>query len=121
MGERPVLVVDDDFEIRAVLAEILEDAGHPVVLAANGLEAMNALRGGLVPAVILLDLMMPVMDGWEFCKQWRADPEISRFPVIIVSAHSRADAAAAASGATGSLQKPIELEDLLRTVNRFRG
>ena len=66
MTSKPILIVDDDKDVRIALAELLEGEGYTVAGAHNGQEALQLMRGGLHPAVILLDLMMPVMDGWDF-------------------------------------------------------
>jgi CheY-like chemotaxis protein len=117
---RGVLVVDDDFDIQDVVRLLLEDEGFPVVTAGNGQEAIEQLRRGLDPCLILLDLMMPVMDGWQFRAAQQQDPALASIPVIVFSAGGRATAAAAASsmGAVGYLAKPIDFEALLETVQR---
>ena len=81
-----ILVVDDDASIRAAMRELLETEGYDVTEAANGLAALGKLRAGLRPAVILLDLMMPVMDGWDLRTEQLRDPELAAIPVLIVTA-----------------------------------
>src|SRR5215471_21713482 len=82
-----VLVVDDDDAIRDALADLLEDAGFDTVGARNGLEALNILAArATAPMFILLDLTMPVMDGWAFCDRRRANRKFSEVPVIAISA-----------------------------------
>src|SRR2546428_350964 len=72
-----VLVVDDDLAVRESMRSVLEGEGYAVTAAENGLEALQHLRNGLRPEVILLDLLMPVMDGWQFLRELRQDPELA--------------------------------------------
>jgi CheY-like chemotaxis protein len=83
----PVLVVDDDYDLRSSLRELLEDEGYPTLGASNGREALELLRAGSPPCLILLDLMMPVMDGWETLQHLSADPGLKPIPVAIMSAN----------------------------------
>src|SRR5689334_1575844 len=84
---RPILIVDDDVDIREALTDTLEARGFEVVTAANGLEALRLLRSNAVsPSVILLDLMMPVLDGYEFLDEQRKDPALASIPVAIITA-----------------------------------
>src|SRR5881398_3824048 len=80
-----VLVVEDDPELLLSLSEVIESEGYCVTCARHGLEALGRLRGGSRPAVILLDLMMPIMTGWEFRHAQRQDSELCRIPVVVVS------------------------------------
>jgi CheY-like chemotaxis protein len=112
----PVLVVEDDFDLRDAVADALRDAGHEVLLASNGAEALAVLRnGGPRPGLILLDLMMPVMDGWEFRQKQLADPALASIPVVALSAHADVRHFEAAE----NLAKPVSLQKLLDTVARF--
>lgn len=87
MTRDSVLIVDDDLDIREILGETLAERGFDVATAANGLEALQVLRGGNGrPSVILLDLMMPVMDGYGFLEQRRQDPALASIPLAIVTA-----------------------------------
>jgi CheY-like chemotaxis protein len=115
----PVLVIDDDPDIRDTMRFVLEGSGHPVVTAANGAEALDRLRQGTVPCLILLDLMMPIMNGWEFCAEQKRSAEFSAIPVIILTGAGRAAEEAAALGVTGYLEKPVELATLLATIRRY--
>jgi DNA-binding response OmpR family regulator len=109
---RRVLVVDDDPDILDALSEILEAEGYDVQRARNGREALQRLEQGL-PDLVLLDLMMPVMDGWEFARS--LDPG-ARPPIIVLSADRNVSAKAKEIGALGWLAKPFELSDLLAAV-----
>lgn len=114
-GPSEVLVVDDDADIRESLVELLELEGYAAVGAANGKEALDQLRRRPV-AVVLLDLMMPVMDGFEFRREQLADPGISGIPIVIVSAGGRCAQAAKELGALGCVQKPLDVPALLRVL-----
>jgi CheY-like chemotaxis protein len=113
-----VLVVEDDPDIRATMCEALQDHGYTAVGAANGALALDYLRGGNArPSVILLDLMMPVMDGRTFRAEQRADPAIASIPVIVISAYRDVGRHAAELDAD-YLQKPIRLDTLLEAARR---
>jgi two-component system, chemotaxis family, chemotaxis protein CheY len=113
-----VLVVDDDPDILEALSEILEAEGFEIRRARNGKEALDKLEPD-APQLILLDLMMPVMDGWEFAQRMRQrPPEIARIPIIVLSADRNVGSKAADLGAVGHLAKPFELNDLLELVRR---
>jgi len=81
----PVLLVDDDAAVRRTIARFLEFEGFVVVEAGNGLEALNYLRTGAGASVIVLDLRMPVMDGWAFRREQRLDPRLEHIPVVVMS------------------------------------
>src|SRR5688572_19853278 len=83
---RLIMLVDDDWAIRESLKEILVDEGFRVVCAANGREGLDYLQGGELPGLIFLDLMMPVMDGWQFQQAKAASPRIAGIPVVAVTA-----------------------------------
>jgi CheY-like chemotaxis protein len=110
-----VLVVDDDESIRETLCELLEDEGHRAVGASNGQEALDFLRSDGRPCMILLDIMMPVMDGWAFLEELQSIPATERPRVIVVSARSslRDRAKAAELGADAFVAKPFSVDDLL--------
>lgn len=112
-----VLVVDDEPDNLAVVAETLAYMGLTVRSARNGQEGLNILLD-FVPDVILLDLSMPQMDGWEMCAQLKANPYTARIPVIAVSAHAMAGdmERALAGGFNGYLSKPIEIMSLPESI-----
>jgi CheY-like chemotaxis protein len=114
-----IMLVEDDGDISDAIASCLEDHGYRVMLAANGQEALEKLRGAPVqPDLILLDLMMPVMDGWQFRAAQKADPTIASVPVVLLSAHVNVREAAAKLSAAGWLKKPIDLDSLLEAVEK---
>ena len=111
-----VLIVEDDEDIRADLMAILRVKGYPVDQAANGHEALARLRAGEIPCVVLLDLMMPVMNGWELRAAMKSDPRLAAVPVIIMSGAGRENERVDADAV---LYKPFELSRLLELVGRF--
>jgi CheY-like chemotaxis protein len=113
-----VLIIEDDTDIREGLSQILVDEGFHVLTAPNGLAGLEVLRQR-VPALILLDLMMPVMNGWQFRQRQLSDPELARIPVVIISADSGGRREAENLGSEDFLQKPIELDVLLRLVEHY--
>jgi len=117
-----VLIVEDDYDIREVLTEVLQDEGYSVAGAANGREALDYLSDGSpVPSLILLDLMMPVMSGWQFVSEQRQVSALASIPVVVVSADGNLQQKAGSLGASGYLRKPIEIEALLQVVSRYCG
>jgi len=119
MGQsRPtVLIVDDDVEIRRTVADVLEDEGYRVELAEDGLEALSLIDPSQPPGVILLDLMMPVMDGWSLLAALRADEELAAIPVVIISAVG-GHAPAPTPPVREVMDKPLAIERLLAAVSR---
>ena len=116
---RPVLVVDDDAAIRAVVVAVLRDEGYAVAQAADGAAALAATRAA-PPRLILLDLRMPVMTGWEFARRYRALPG-PHAPIVCVTAAVDAAALGAQLGAAAALGKPFTLDDLVAIVARHAG
>jgi CheY-like chemotaxis protein len=108
-----VLVVEDDADSRDELAEIVGDAGYRVLTAANGQQALNVLKQ-VRPNLILLDLMMPTLTGWELLAALGADPHLAGIPVVVVSAY----AVQAPRGVPCVLSKPISIEALLTAIRR---
>jgi CheY-like chemotaxis protein len=110
-----ILVVDDDPDIREGLQDFLEDEGFLVTTAAHGREALAILRGGQLPSLILLDLMMPVMNGQEFKAALRDEPVACALPVIAMTA---GDPRTAPSDVACVMRKPVRLSDLLAAIRR---
>jgi CheY-like chemotaxis protein len=110
-----ILVVDDDCSIQEALRDALEEEGYAVAVADNGAQALAKLRGGCSPAAILLDYMMPVMDGATFAAEANRDPALSHLPIIVVTADARDSEKAFSSGLT-FLRKPLRLDELLATI-----
>ena len=114
-----MLIVDDDFALRDALCAALEGEGYVVEAVANGKEALDYLRGGARPSLVLLDLMMPVMNGWEFRAEQRQDPELADIPVIVLSAFARGSGDEELRGIGQFLRKPFHLADLLAAVRAY--
>jgi signal transduction histidine kinase/CheY-like chemotaxis protein len=114
-----VMVVDDDDDTRGGIAELLESQGYKVATASNGAEALELLRKGLRPRLILLDLIMPVMDGEALCEACHGDPALSWIPVLILSADTASAVRLTRRGASGFLPKPVRAEELLQTIERI--
>jgi CheY-like chemotaxis protein len=108
-----VLIVDDDDDIRDLLQMFLEEAGHHVVGSANGLQAQRLLAGGLRPEVIILDLMMPVMSGWELRKWMLRDPSIASIPTIVITGDAKLEGSQDSLQAKAYVAKPFELQQIL--------
>jgi len=116
---RRVLVIEDDADARTLMAQVLRIEGYEVAAAANGREALELLRPpASPPAVILIDLMMPEMNGLEFRSAQLGDPRLAAIPLLVISGDRLLDQQAAAVGAAGWLRKPIELDALLAAVHR---
>src|SRR5262245_45582173 len=111
-----ILIVDDDEGIIESLSDALADEGCDVAVARDGLEALERLRGGLRPCVILLDWMMPRCDGATFRQHQKADPALARIPVVLLTADARVVAKREDVGAVAHLRKPIALEKLLAVI-----
>lgn len=116
---RHILVVEDDYAIRDALTQVLEDEGYAVSGAANGQEAMGVLHKRSSICLILLDLMMPVMNGWEFRVAQRQDPALAPIPVVVISADASAQDRVAPLDVKGFLRKPVQLDALLDLVKQF--
>jgi len=116
-ARRRILVVEDDPEILGALSGLLEEEGYDVQSTADAREALERLRSGPTPELIILDLMMPGMDGWEFRTIQRADPHLASIPVVAISADTSSKAAAI--DATSFLRKPFRFADLLSTVEKI--
>jgi CheY-like chemotaxis protein len=114
-----VLIVEDDHDIREAVAEVLEESHYEPVEAENGAQALEKLRSGLPdPCLILLDVMMPVMDGWEFRAEQKKDPALRDIPVVLVTAHANMPNA---NGIAAILRKPLDFDALIRLLDRFCG
>ncbi|MDP8923781.1 MAG: response regulator [Chloroflexota bacterium] len=115
MGQgKTVLVVDDDPDVRSMVSLVLADEGYGVVEAGNGRDALEAVRRA-APDTILLDLQMPVMDGWAFVRECRADRRCDGVPIVVMSAGQRVGEAVKL-GASDFLAKPFDLDVLLSKV-----
>jgi CheY-like chemotaxis protein len=112
-----VLVVDDEPAVRQMFEDILSGEGSEVVSAVDGRAALDLLNDGTQPCVILLDLMMPRMNGWQFAEELHADPALRELPLAVVAANPRFKPDAERLGARRWLGKPIDIDELLATVD----
>lgn len=117
--KKVILLVEDDDDSRQALTDALEDHGYRVLPAVNGAQALATLkevRGRC--DLILLDLMMPVMNGWDFRRKQKESPEISNIPVLLMSAGARLATASGDLDVAGCVSKPVETTDLIEKVRR---
>jgi CheY-like chemotaxis protein len=115
---RHVLVIDDDLDIREAIAEILEEHGATVTTAVNGQDGLEKLRAGPRPDVVLLDLMMPVLDGRAFCERVRSEPELAGLRIVVLSAYREVEELARELGVVSVMPKPLDLPKLVELVER---
>jgi len=116
--EGPILIVDDNPEVRDALGALLESDGYRVLIASDGREALDLLRRlEVAPSLVILDLMMPLLNGWDFRAEQSRDPRIASIPVIVVSAHPLA-VHAKNTGAVAVMPKPADPDALLDAVER---
>jgi CheY-like chemotaxis protein len=113
MAHRRILIVEDDADVREALAEAMADAGAEVVVASDGVDALEALRAGPRPSLILLDLRLPRLGGDEFLRELRSDPRFEHLPVITMTGGT---GAAGGGEIVARLKKPIDLDDLRQIV-----
>ena len=111
-----ILLVDDNPDIVEVIRAILESEGYRVAAARDGADALSQLRAGLAPRLIILDLTMPVMDGWEFRDHQRADPALRDIPTIVYSAVGSVRHAVRALEVVGAFDKGADVSPMLRLV-----
>jgi CheY-like chemotaxis protein len=117
---KTVLVVDDDRDLREALCSALDESGFSAVGCGDGRQALDYLQGGAPrPGLILLDWMMPVMSGGEFRQEQVKDPELAKIPVIVISAHIKADLTGVSDGVKSFLRKPFPLAELISRVESF--
>jgi CheY-like chemotaxis protein len=116
-----VLVVEDDNDIRETVAELLLEEGYQVRSAASGQDALEWLRREeLLPDVVLLDLMMPIMDGWTFYDHLQQEARWASLPIVVISADANVQEKAARMKPIACLRKPVGIDELLAVVARFR-
>jgi CheY-like chemotaxis protein len=118
LGRRRIVIVDDELDLRQTLAELFIQHGYDVSVAANGAEALRLLGRARVPNVILLDLMMPVMDGWQLTTELAKYPAFRKIPVLLVSAVHDLNDHARQLRAAAALNKPFAVSSVLELVAR---
>jgi CheY-like chemotaxis protein len=116
--DKTILVAEDDHATREWVASVLQSHGYQVVLAANGQEALDYLRRGMRPDLILLDMLMPVLDGWHFLAQLKRQVPQRPIPIMIVTASILTRQWAQDQGCCGFIKKPLDVHDLLAEVRR---
>jgi CheY-like chemotaxis protein len=116
----PVLIVDDDADVRDAMEYLLRSEGYSTATAADGDEALTKLRAGLEPCLILLDLMMPWKDGFQFRREQLRDPRLSTIPVVVLSGRHQPEIDAPLLNAAAYLQKPVDPETLLPLIAQHR-
>jgi CheY-like chemotaxis protein len=114
---RYILIVEDDADLRAVEAEVLDTEGYDVRAAADGIEALEVIDRAGTPALILLDLRMPRLNGWDLAARLRSRESLAHVPIIVVAAHLTIAQEADAIGARAWLHKPVSIDHLLATVH----
>jgi CheY-like chemotaxis protein len=113
----PVLIVEDDQAIRDTLTSILEDEGYQVWSAVNGRDALDRLASGPRPGLLIVDLVMPILNGWDLCAELARRPELADLPVLVVSANATTESPLPLPQAR-LMQKPIPFQQLLEEVER---
>jgi CheY-like chemotaxis protein len=116
---KSILIVDDDADVREMLSQFFSIEGYTVATAQNGRDALDKLHSRQVD-LILLDLMMPVMDGWQFRMEQQRDTQLADIPVVVLSAVYNARERAGLLGAVDYMQKPVEFDKLIETAERYR-
>ena len=116
MGSSLLMVVDDDDDVRESFASVLRDEGYEVIEARHGQAALDLLRAGVRPALILVDQTMPVLNGQAFRRAQLADAEIAHLPIVLMTAVGAVEALALEMKPAGVIKKPVGLEPLLRTI-----
>jgi len=114
-----LLIVEDDPALRETLAQVLTDEGYELLSARDGLEAVNFLKKGHRPDVILLDLSMPVVNGWEFRMFQKRDRDLADIPVILITAGGYTQEEVAWLEPSAMLHKPLDLPELLSVIRRY--
>lgn len=117
--QQTILVVDDDPAIRSWLRDMLEDELYSVAVATNGRDALNYVAANEPPCLILLDLMMPVMNGYEFLRERQLHRQLNKVPIVLFSAFAAPADPAATFGVVDYLPKPVNVHRLLAILERF--
>jgi two-component system response regulator CpxR len=116
---RAVLIVEDNYPLRITLAAVLEEEDYPVVTASNGAIAIQLLQGTTQPALIILDLMLPIVSGWEVLSYLQGNPRCAHIPVMVLSAIAEDPTRQPNPPVATIMPKPVDLDTLLMLVDRF--
>lgn len=115
-----ILIVEDDLDIAENLKALLSLEGYSSEISKDGLEALNRLRDGSPrPSLILLDLMMPVMDGFQFYREQQSDPTIANIPVVVMTAGGNVETKVQKMGIQAYFRKPLDVDKLFATIERL--
>ena len=120
VSPRHIMLIEDDLSIQGAVSLLLEREGFTVTCACNGKEALRALDTGYAPALILLDMVMPIMDGREFRMAQQLIPRLARIPVVIISATSSGELRAGLPPPSAVMAKPFDIDQLLAVIERHR-
>lgn len=119
-NDKRLLIVEDSRDFQALLRHLFSSEGYSVECALNGKEALELLRSGVrLPDLILLDIMMPVMDGFEFRREQERDAKLAGIPIVVMTAHGDAQVCKAKIGAKDFIKKPPDMNDLLDVVRSW--
>jgi CheY-like chemotaxis protein len=118
-GPKPVLVVEDNEDLQELVRTILRSSGYPVVCADNGADALLRLRAGLLPSLILLDLYMPVLDGFEFRAEQLKDPSLAAIPTVVFSGGFDVRGEATRLKVDDYFQKPVHRAQIIEKVRKY--
>jgi CheY-like chemotaxis protein len=117
---KKILLVEDDQDIRETLIELLEGEGYEVIFAENGQVGLDKLsQVKMLPNLILLDLMMPIKDGFQFCAEKDADPKLAHLPVIVMSADGHIRENQKRVNASAYLKKPLDIYEIIEIVEKY--
>jgi two-component system, chemotaxis family, chemotaxis protein CheY len=119
MTELPVMIVDDDDDVRDMLALVLEGYGYSTVKAKDGIDALDQLREGANPRLIFLDLRMPRMNGIEFLEALHADQRRATIPVVVMTGDPMGMREASRSAPTRCLRKPLDIHQILESIHQL--
>ena len=120
MNQKAIFLIEDDLDLRESLKELLQMEGYDVDQASDGRDALNKLKvRGAMPNLILLDWMMPRMDGAQFCVAKKSFPHIDRVPIVLLTADGRVNEKIAQIGAALGIAKPVDVDILLAAVEKF--
>lgn len=120
-SKRTILIIEDNEDVRALLEFVLGEAGFSVRMAADGREGLAALESGPAPDLVLLDIMLPIRDGFELLGDIRGRPRCAQLPVVMITARNHEDdiAAAFAAGATDYIEKPFQPMDVVDRIKKL--
>lgn len=115
--QKKILIIEDDDAIRESLVDLLELFGHKTLMSSNGQEGINLLNScAELPGLILVDLMMPVMDGYQFCEELSRVEHLKDIPVVIMSAHGQVKEKTIAAA---FLRKPVDISEITKLIDKF--